>query len=68
MTTLGAIFELLTLGLPPVGLYGIFLTGIVGVGLWLEIREAWEPNTASVERVRAAGDPAAEWKPAPSGA
>lgn len=66
--TVGSIFELLTLGLPPMSLYGAFLVGIVAVGLWLEIREAWVPEAATPTPLPAAGGPAAHWKPAPSGA
>ena len=64
MMTLGTIMELLTLGLPPMGIYGTFLAGIVAVGLWLEIREAWEPDSVNRNLLDTADDPVADWKPA----
>lgn len=68
METLGSVFGLLTFGVSPMVMYGAFLAAIVGVGLYVEMRDAWVAPEAAEAPAQRPATSASDWKPAPSGA
>ncbi len=67
MESLEMVIGLLTLGLEPEVAYGAFLAGIAGLGVYLEMRDAWQPAVAEKAPAARTAPGSGKWKPAASG-